>query len=272
MEDTGRDLRLSGDAGCAIPDCNRALAIKPDYADALSTRGQAKSKMQDHKAALQDCKEAQRLNPPTLELKKSDWTHLLSYTTVNAAEAEKSLEIAMEGVRGNPDESAQKLRKAIDKAETGGVSPDKVEAAKEQLSIWEQVAAASNRLKSTDTTARKEACKLLGPLGDVMAIPGLDKLLQGEKDRFVRHRAMEALAMIGNAVALPILEKAIKRSEKLEDKAGVGIGQCAKHEINGDWKAIEKLMAGKPGSWVKNACSEALARMKAREPPSAGVE
>jgi len=257
--------RLTKDAAGAVEDCNRALQLRPNFADALATRGQAYSALGDHKAALGDCKVAMKLNPPTLELRKSDWTHLPAYTIVNAKDADNVLDVALQGEMGDPSNSATKLKIALEKAKMSGVDEAKLEEAQKQLDAWELLATCLERMQSSDANAKKEAVKALAPLGEAMAIPHLAKLLNVETDRFVRHRAMEALAVSCDPEALPVLEAAIKKSIEMEDSAGMDIGLCAQLEIKGDRAGIEKMANERRSSWVTHSCQASLARFQDKE-------
>jgi Flp pilus assembly protein TadD len=60
----GYSLRHTGDLAGALKAYNRALTMKPDYAQALEYRGMAHIKMRNKKAALVDYNKLVRLGSP----------------------------------------------------------------------------------------------------------------------------------------------------------------------------------------------------------------
>ena len=84
----------------AITDCDTAIRLKPDYADAYATRGLAKTSLGQHSAAIADCDIAIRL--------KSDYAD--AYATRGLAKA----------LLGRTWEAKQDIRTALRFAEKSG--------------------------------------------------------------------------------------------------------------------------------------------------------
>ncbi len=52
-----------GDFSGAIQDCNKAIELNPNHADAYNNRGASKLNLGDYMGAIQDCNKAIELNP-----------------------------------------------------------------------------------------------------------------------------------------------------------------------------------------------------------------
>ena len=59
----GNEYKVLGNYKQAIEDCNRAIKIKPGYADAYNNRGVAYGELGQYQAAIKDYNEAIRLKP-----------------------------------------------------------------------------------------------------------------------------------------------------------------------------------------------------------------
>lgn len=79
-----------------------------------------------------------------------------------------------------------------------------------------EVHAAIQRLQSRHDSSRRDACLVLGRLGDDRAVPALFDRLKNDPSKDVRVAAANALGMIGDPKTTVILERAIVYDKKQE--------------------------------------------------------